>query len=573
MAINEESLANKALLADEHKAAVRASDANNLTENTSPGDLSQEQVTDPTIQRRLQLAAQKRQSQAAQDGFRIPMTPKEEPVVSEEVLSSPARLIPGGHSAPQLAGLYKGDPNGMTAISADEAHGTNVTQKAKDLAMTAAQAQMVGDAVASNALINTTESVRRSDERVNANNKLLADKGKKLADLEAESKRLYNEPSKFFDPIKGTSTGFLGFLAKLSWALSTPEYQQNTIAAANSMADQDYKAKMAKRANMDGRIRAANDSLAFWERRTGDQYTAEQMFKIDARQRLIDSVKSVGLLANNPVIKSRTELTVAELEKQNEEARQKLYASTYHAPRMVGGGPPLVRDKSGKVTGLKGVTKSGRVVRTSAADLATTPHFKVSVNGRQRLMRANSDVEASKMSDFSRNSRGAISGLDKATNLLKQARGAKNRGEREEMLRAAARFIQPAYGAWLQATSRGAPTGMENNQALEAITGGFEASKGPFGRAQKWAEDIAKGTADLNDPKVIEQFEGAIQDNRAIINDSVMNAFYQYDEMQVEEAIDPASGYRTKVVVDRQDDPKDRLGPESSSAGDDSEVK
>lgn len=484
-------------------------------------------------------------SSAAQAAARAELNKKVEPPVSDLVFGSPGRMVAATHSAPELS--TPGDPSGMGNLGRVVALNRMVADKGQKVVSEAAKAEIAANQFQAGALGDVGAKVEASNARVDAVDRELRARGEAFQKSLDESNRVNSEPSKFFDPVTGGATGFLGFIARMAWALSTPEYQRNTIAAANSLADQDYKAKMLKRQTADGRVRASSDALAFWERRYKDKWQQEQAFKIDARQRMIDSIRAYGAQVSSPVIQARAEATIGQMEAEQEKDQLKLYGSTYKPARMVGGMPGLVRDHSGKITGIKGIGSDGSPIMVDAKDPTTTPHVRILLNGQERVLAPNSDTEATRLNEKVVTLNTAIRGLNEADNLLELAERAANFGDRQALMVEAQKHLGTVEGVTLEANKMGAPTGAEGDKISQTIRGGFEATDGFLKRSQKAINRMTRGMS----PSEVKAFRSGLKSVRTTMDSvasTVASQYGQYDEREVVSQ----TGHKTKVFIPQQ---------------------
>jgi hypothetical protein len=191
----------------------------------------------------------------------------------------------------------------------------------------------------------------------------------KYEDLDKKYNAEYSRPDKFFDARSNNGqTGILGFLSRITWALASDDYQKNTIAATNSLIEQDYRNKMARREALQGQRGLIKDSLAAFERGTQDEHQAAAAWRNAATKRVAMTIEAMAAKAKDPVLRDRYMAMAQHLQVSQYEKDLEMYKNTFKPAQVVGGGGArrFEFDKSGRPTMFVEKLPNGQEYKVSA---------------------------------------------------------------------------------------------------------------------------------------------------------------------------------------------------------------
>lgn len=542
-----------AALAAENELVARAlaPEVPQVTEDTSPSQLSDQQLNDPTIQQRIQLAAQKRVDQSAQVGpASVEMQDQNTREVSGRVVpGSPGGFNFSAYDTPgkglEIGGEAPGKPPAgwLQSYMGEQGVPTDAVSPGRPGISLAASGQTnVMDKLSADERLShkvAEEGVRKSEQdaddliyaakltedkaRAEANLQLESDK--KLRELEAKRAEVekfenslykqYNTPAKVFHPATGGATGILGALAGISWALASPEYQKNTIAMANTLIEQDLRNREMEQKKLEGRIRSSTSLYERYRQQYKDDVVAKDAYKAHLGRSLADSMRAMAMKSQSAEVRERGLILADVIQNKSKSDAMETIAKFRTAPRAPQYKPYFVRNKEGKVIGRSlGGNMVGQVAEEK--DLATTTIDNKAIGvmtgsapERDKLMKTFTSLAQVK---------------DMSSSIAQEAASAESitdPGQRAALLDSIAQRSLFVQGQLAKAAELGTmQEGDKKNVNDQVMFGASEVNKG-LAMLRRNAEQAARGVSGVDDREAMERIAGGMR-NMAKISDDLV---------------------------------------------------
>ena len=342
---------------------------------------------------------------------------------------------------------------------------------------------------------------RESEFRRANIDKMIADREKMVGEMF----RKHKSPAKFFHPATGGATGILGAIAGISWALASPEYQKNTIAMANSLAEQEYRNRMADREDMQGRIRSVDDTLAAHERAYGRSKLAAESFKAQAREYTANMIENMAMRQQSDQMR-RKGLEVAHLIRQGSREKIQKEIAGFQRPATPGSTRPVFNiGKEGKPTTIN-LPGGGVGMVKQESELILVPYgdkvigLEVGGGPEQKAQHENIAKGASAANEMRR---GAA--------LLRAAAKEQDKTKKQALIEQATQAALPAVGAGTVMAQTGAPSGEEGKILHGLVTNNLKDLRSPSGRYMAEAGAWVKGVAGVDKRDPLEKSAEALE--------------------------------------------------------------
>lgn len=551
MATYDENLEQQALKAENDLIARSSQPVGVLSEDTSPSQLTEEQLSDPSIQQRLQVAARRQlSSQSPAEPAQVNMQSQNTREVSGMVVpGSPGGFNFSAYDTPgngiEIGGEAPGKPPagwlqsymGEQGVPTDQ-----VPQGRPGIKLAPGGKANVIDKLSADERLShkvAEETVRKgeqdaedlvyaaklTDDKAKAEANLQLDADRRLRELEAKRAEVekfenslykqYNTPAKVFHPATGGATGILGAIAGISWALASPEYQKNTIAMANTLIEQDLRNRQMEQQKLESRLRASNSLYERYRQQYKDEAVARDAYRAHLGRSLADSMRSMAMKSQSAEVRERGLILADVIQNKTKSDAMETIAKFRTAPRAPQYKPYFVRNKEGKIVGRNlGGGMVGQVAEEK--DLATT-----TVDDRAIGVVVGSAPERDKlMKTFA----SAAQVKDMANSVAAEAMSAEGMtdpSKRAALLDSIAQRSLFLQGQLSKAAELGTmQEGDKRNVNDQVMYGASEVNKG-LSMLKRNADQMARGIAGVDDREALERIAGGMR-NMAKISDDLV---------------------------------------------------
>jgi len=170
-----------------------------------------------------------------------------------------------------------------------------------------------------------------------------------------------------YDAATGGSTGLLGFIAKVTWALSSPDYRDSVQKSINSKIQQDYNDQLNRREMLGKKRQHMIDELGAFNSAYGNEQQAHAAWENWKRNKIADDIVAFAEKTGNPLLIEKARLAAEKEKVSNDYKYMNLLGQTWQNPKAIqmGGSGNAAPGglRSDKGTGQNYISPDVRVLR------------------------------------------------------------------------------------------------------------------------------------------------------------------------------------------------------------------